>query len=286
MAVDPTWQWIFGILHCGVAAFVIFLAARGPVRTRDWTELRFRLLVLVGGALGAVAFEGAVDRAGQLWYATHGQWPMVTYFGISVPLWVAPVYLWFVGGGTLLFIQRIRAGARLADLVRILLAIVVADFLLEPPIIKIANLYTYYGDTQPFYSQSWFPLPAWYVTTNLLFDLLPALVVLLIMSTRKRHIEWTIPVAMLMTMYAAYASVGWPIIAALANGSSKTITTLAAVATMMLGLASVYLGVRLAPRLKDAMRAPSDSRVAAIEPSRRPGRSTVAAAVASQGTNR
>lgn len=69
MVAAPTWQWVFGSLHFGLAALTIYLAARGPVRDRNGAELRFRMLVLFGGALGSVFFEGAIDRGGQLWYA-------------------------------------------------------------------------------------------------------------------------------------------------------------------------------------------------------------------------
>jgi hypothetical protein len=108
LTVDAGWQWGFGIFHCAVALLVIWLFNRGPARERDWVEVRFRMLVLIGGGLGAVLFEGAVDRAGNLWYAVPGQWQMITLFGIHVPLWVAPVYLWFAGGFALFTILKVR----------------------------------------------------------------------------------------------------------------------------------------------------------------------------------
>ena len=100
MVVNPLWQWIFGVLHFGVAGLTIYLALRNPMRHRDWWEVLFRTVILCSGALGAVVFEGAVDRAGKLWYAEHGAWPLVQFWGTHVPLWVAPVYLWFIGGGS------------------------------------------------------------------------------------------------------------------------------------------------------------------------------------------
>lgn len=253
MAADPTWQWIFGLLHFGLAALTIYLAARGPVRERNWAELRFRMLVLLGGALGAVFFEAAIDRAGQLWYAEIGAWDLVTMYGVSVPLWVLPVYLWFLGGGTLYIILRVRSGARPRDFIKIFLYIAVADLLLEIPIIKMAGLYTYWGDTQPYYSQDWFPLPLWYITTNRWFDLLPALIVLLLMSTRVRHIEWSIPVVMVVSCYVTYGSVTWPVVNALQNGASKPVTWLAGTVTIILGVGATYIGAHLAPKLRHSM---------------------------------
>jgi|GEM_PF-3094952 len=253
MVVDPTWQWIFGSLHFGLAALTIYLAARAPVRQRNWAELRFRMLVLFGGALGAVFFEGAIDRGGQLWYADIGAWHLKTLYGVQVPLWVMPVYLWFLGGGALFIIQRIRAGARPKDFILIFAYITVADFALEIPLIKTAGLYRYWGDTQPFFHHRWFPLPLWFVTTNRWFDLLPAMIILLLMSTRIRHIEWTIPLVMIAGCYVTYGSVTWPVIAALQNRWSQPITWIAGGVTILLGLGATYLGAHLAPRLRYCM---------------------------------
>ena len=72
MVVNPLWQWIFGVLHFGVAGLTIYLVLRNPMRHRDWWKVLFRTVILGSGALGAVVFEGTVDRAGKLWYAEHG----------------------------------------------------------------------------------------------------------------------------------------------------------------------------------------------------------------------
>ncbi|GAA5175953.1 hypothetical protein GCM10023321_83080 [Pseudonocardia eucalypti] len=254
MVVDPAWQWGFGLLHFGVAALTVVLAARGPIRQRDWRELTFRMVVLFSGALGAVVFEGAVDRAGKLWYAEQGAWPLVTLWGVHVPLWVAPVYLWFIGGGALVIIQKIRNGGRPRDFLYIFGGIAVADLLLEIPIIKIAGLYTYYGDNQPFFHPEWFPLPLWFITTNRLLDLVPAMLILVLMSARSKHVMWAIPVVMFGSMYVSYAFVTWPTIAALHSGASALVAHLAATYTIVIGLLATYFGAQLAPRMKELMK--------------------------------
>lgn len=253
MVVDPMWQWIFGVLHFGVAALVVYFAARGPLRQGNWRELVFRMTVLFSGALGAVVFEGAVDRAGKLWYAEYGAWPLMQLWGTHVPLWVAPVYLWFIGGGSLWIIQRIRAGSRPRDYLVIFGGIAVADLMLEIPIIKIAKLYTYYGDNQPFFSQAWFPLPLWFITTNRLFDLVPAMLIVLLMSFRSRWVIAAIPVVMFGSMYVSYAFVTWPVIAALHSGASPLWAHLAASYTIVVGLAATFAGAQLAPRMQYLM---------------------------------
>lgn len=253
MVADPMWQWIFGTLHFGLALLTIYLAARGPVKQRNWSELRFRMLVLLGGASGAVFFEGAIDRGGQLWYAEIGAWPLVELYGVSVPLWVSPVYLWFLGGGCLYIVQKIRDGARPRDFIKIFGVIALADILLEIPLIKIAGLYAYWGETQPFFHEDWFPLPLWYITTNRWFDLLPALVVMLVMSTRIRHIEWSIPVVMVASCYVTYGSVTFPVVNALQNGWSEGVTWVCGGLTIVLGVGATFIGAHLAPKLRHSM---------------------------------
>jgi hypothetical protein len=254
MVVNPTWQWIFGVLHFGVAAVTIYLAARNPVRHRDWWELLFRMVILFSGALGALVFEGAIDRAIKLWYAEPGAWPLVEFWGTHVPLWVMPVYLWFIGGGALFIIQRVRNGCRPRDFLYIFGGIAIADLLLEVPIIKIAKLYTYFGDNQPFFNEHWFPLPLWLISTNRLFDLVPALLILLLMSVRTKWVIAAIPAVMFGSMYVSYAFVTWPTITALHSGASPLVAYLAATYTIVLGVAATFAGAHLAPRMKNIMK--------------------------------
>jgi hypothetical protein len=254
MIVNPAWQLIFGLLHFGVAGLTIYLAARNPLRHRDWWELLFRMVILFSGALGAVIFEGAVDRAGKLWYAEHGAWRLVELWGTHVPLWVAPVYLWFIGGGSLFIIQRIRNGSRPRDFLFIFGGIAIADLLLEVPIIKVAKLYTYYGDNQPFFNGHWFPLPLWFISTNRLFDLVPALLILVLMSFRTKWVIAAIPVVMFGSMYMSYAFVAWPTVTALHSGASPLLAHLAASYTIIVGVGATFVGAQLAPKMKNIMK--------------------------------
>lgn len=253
MVVDPTWQWIFGGLHFAVAAWVIYYSARTPVRQKDWRELTFRMTVLFSGALGAVIFEPAVDRAVNLWYAEIGAWPLSHMWGIYVPLWVAPVYLWFIGGGSLVIVDRIRKGVRPRDYLMIFGGIAVADLLLEVPIIKIAKLYTYYGQNQPFFSQDWFPLPLWLIFTNRVFDLVPALLLVVLMSYRSKWVIAGIPVLMFGSMYVSYGLVTWPTVAAIHNGASPLVAHLAATYTIVVATLVTIAGAKIAPRMHHLM---------------------------------
>jgi hypothetical protein len=157
------------------------------------------------------------------------------------------------GRFALWIILQIRAGAGPATFLKIGGVLVLADVLLEIPIVRRAKLYVYHGHNQPLFNRSWFPLPAWYITTNVFFVMLPALLVLTVMSTRRRHIEWTIPFVMIAACYICYGSVTWPVVAAMQDGLSKADTTLAALLTMALGGLAVYLSAQVAPKLRHAM---------------------------------
>jgi hypothetical protein len=132
-------------------------------------------------------------------------------------------------------------------------AIVLADLLLEVPLLRIGKLYAYYGANQPLFNHSWFPLPGWMLATNAVFPIVPALLVLALMSTRKRHIEWAIPFVMVGSCYITYGAIGWPVMLAVHSGLSKLDTTIAALVTIGLGCGSVALLSQLAPKLAGAM---------------------------------
>lgn len=252
MVANSTWQWWFGGAHFLVAAIVVVVAAKRPILERNWRELVFRMVILFGSALGAVVFEPAVDRAGKLWYAEHGAWPMVHLWGIHVPLWVAPVYLWFLGGFALYIIHRIRKGARPRDFLLIFVAIMAADLALEIPIIKLAGLYTYYG-AQPYFSSDYFPLPLWFIMTNRLFDLLPVFGIAATMYFRRWWLTATLPVVIWMMIYGTYAIVTWPTVAALHNGAGPLMSYVAGTGTILMAIGCTFAGAHAAPKLQGVL---------------------------------
>lgn len=73
--------------------------------------------------------------------------------GHSVPLWMFPVYFWFIGGQTVYIVHRLHAGASVRDMWRLYAVFCAMDAALELPI-----LYAYFG-SQPFWDADWFPLP-------------------------------------------------------------------------------------------------------------------------------
>lgn len=227
MVMSATAQTVFTVLHVAIAIGVTAWLWRGADRVGD-------VLVLLGGGLSVLA-EPLLDRLGHIWHAEIGQWTAVEMFGHSVPVWMVPVYSWFVGGQTLYVLRRVRAGATARDLWRLYAVFCVMDALLELPILYAGGVYRYFG-SQPFFDGSWFPLPGWYIVLNGVLPLAAAGGVLL--AGRRRAL---IPVLMPMSLFAVYAAMAWPTWAALDAGSSTLVADLAGVATI--GLALVVVGV-------------------------------------------
>ncbi|WP_028934936.1 hypothetical protein [Pseudonocardia spinosispora] len=230
MVMNPTAQWIFTVLHFAVAiAVTVWLWRRW-----DRGETRIALLILLGGGFTIVA-EPFFDRMGYIWHATVNQWTFVSMFGHSVPLWMFPVYYWFIGGQTLYVLNRLRAGATVRDMWRLYAVFCVMDTVLELPILYVGGVYTYFGN-QPFWDAQWFPLPGWYIFANGELPFTAAAVVLLLSSLGDRRYAYSIPIAIPLVTFAVYAAIAWPIWAALNDEGSTLVTHLAGAATILLAL--------------------------------------------------
>ena len=229
MVMSSAAQWLFTIVHFAVAIGVTVWVLR------HWkgAQARLGLLVLIGGGLSVLA-EPFFDRLGMIWHASVGQWTLLVMYGHHLPLWMLPVYYWFIGGQTLLVVQRLRSGARARDLWRLYGLFCVMDFLLELPILYIGGVYTYFGN-QPFWSHTWFPLPGWYVMLNGLLPLAAAGAVMLLLSFKGRGHLWSIPLAIPMAIFAVYAATAWPVWAALNSDVSRAVSYLCGALTIALG---------------------------------------------------
>jgi len=230
MVMDPTAQWVFTTLH-------VLIAIAGTVWLfRRWErgEARLALLILVGGALSVLA-EPFFDRQGMIWHAEVGQWTAIEMFGHSVPLWMVPVYYWFIGGQTIYVLRRLRAGATVGEMWRLYVVFCVMDTLLELPILYAGGVYTYFGD-QPLWHADVFPLPGWYIFTNGLLPMTAAVAVLLLGALGDRRYLLLTPVAIPMSIFAVYAATAWPIWAALNADVSMAVRYVAAAVTIALAL--------------------------------------------------
>ncbi|BBZ78621.1 hypothetical protein MANY_39580 [Mycolicibacterium anyangense] len=230
MVMNPTAQWVFTLLHFAVA---IGLTA-WVWRRWDRGEARIALLVLLGGGLSIIA-EPFFDRLGFIWHATVNQWTFVSLFGHSVPVWMFPVYFWFIGGQTVYILHRLRAGASVRDMWWLYAVFCVMDAVLELPILYVGGVYTYFGN-QPFWEADWFPLPGWYIFANGELPFAAAAVVLLLSSLGDRRYAYAIPIAKPMATFAVYAAIAWPVWAALDADASTFVSYAAGLATIALVL--------------------------------------------------
>ncbi len=227
MVMSATAQTVFTVLHFTVAIAVTAYLWRREDKTLS-------ILVLVGGGLSVLA-EPMLDHLGSIWHAAQGQWTAVSMFGHHVPLWMVPVYYWFVGGQTLYVLGRLRNGATVGDMWRLYVFFCVMDAVLELPILYAGGVYTYFG-SQPFFDAGWFPLPGWYMVLNGVLPLAAAAGVRLAGENRQ-----LIPLLMPMSLFAVYAAMAWPTWAALNADASTLVSDLAGLATMALAL--VVVGV-------------------------------------------
>ncbi|MHB8693661.1 MAG: hypothetical protein ACYDHH_20685 [Solirubrobacteraceae bacterium] len=255
MRVDRPTQWAVTITFFAVAGVVTMFV----LRSGDRRVTRFRVLVLIGGAM-TVVFEPAIDRLGNIWYADQGgHWQLLRLYGISVGLWALPVYYWFIGGQTLYTLGRFRRSITRADVWRLYLLFVAMDALFEITVLKLGGIYTYWGAHQPLWNHEWFPLPGWYLAINGLLPLIAAGFVMLVLSTRDARLHWTIPVVVPMSMFVVYAMTAWPTIAAVQSSVSLGVADLCAGVTIALSVLTAFLFARLLPRLATAVDIPGNT---------------------------
>jgi hypothetical protein len=149
-------QTIFTIgVTLPLVVFVI-LAVRQLRKERDTLPL----LCLAGGAL-CMFMEPVVDVLGQCWFPRTNQWIGLETFGRPIPMFMWPVYTWFIGGQAYLFYRAFTKGLTRTRLMQLWLLVWGVNVVLETPGIWM-NVYTYYGK-QPF---NLWGLPLWWPPVN------------------------------------------------------------------------------------------------------------------------
>lgn len=242
MVMSSGAQWLFTVLHFTIAvAITVWLWRRW-----DREEARVAVLILIGGGLSVLA-EAFFDRLGFIWHAAVGQWTLLKMFGHSVPLWMLPVYYWFIGGQTVYVLQLLRRGATTRDMWRLYAFFCAMDAALELPILYAGGVYTYFGH-QPFWSADAFPLPGWYIVLNGILPLAAAAAVLMLGSLRDRRYAYAIPVVIPMFIFAVYTSFAWPVWAALNAHVTGVVTYAAGAVTIVLALFVCHLLVAVSVR--------------------------------------
>jgi hypothetical protein len=206
-------------------------------RRRSGSAVGF-LLLLAGAA--TVINEPVVDVLGLCWFADRGSIGLFTAWGVTIPIFMLPVYSWYVGGQALVAYIAIRSGVTTQRLFRLYAIFAAVNVALELPGLNM-GIYAYYG-TQPFEA---FGFPFWWPVCNALMPIVMATLVygLLPYLSGVRGI-WLVllgPMAAGMTNGA----IAIPVWVALNSGAPLWGTTLAALVSACLGLTLAFLVTRI-----------------------------------------
>ena len=221
----PTHMVMPGVQQAVFTAFIFLplgVALGIAVRNLIRGEGPVLLLCLAGGAIAAV-FEPIVDVLGLVFFPRQGSWIAFETMGRPVPLLIAFVYPWYVGGQGYLAYRLFQRGIDRRGVFQLWAIFFAVNIALETPGL-IANVYTYYG-RQPF---DFWGFPLWWGFVNPVMPLIAGALILRVRpylgsGWRLLGIIPLIPVADGL----ANAGVAWPMWATL-NTDLPSVATYAA----------------------------------------------------------
>ncbi|HEY3239664.1 MAG TPA: hypothetical protein VGL92_08880 [Acidimicrobiia bacterium] len=193
------------------------------------------LLFLAGGAL-CILFEPVVDVLGQVLFPRENQWVGLEVFGRPIPMFMWPVYSWFVGGQAFLVWYLLRRGMTRNQLWKFWLAVMGINVVLETPGL-LMDVYTYYGH-QPF--NPW-GLPLWWPPVN---ATMPIVAGYLVYKMTPHLTGWRVLAVIPMVPMAdgmANGAIAWPVWTALNTNLGMAATYPAAV--LVFGLAALAVWI-------------------------------------------
>jgi hypothetical protein len=236
MPHGPQMAFIIGnALLCVIAAI-----AAERYRRRTGSVVGF-LLLLAGAA--TVLNEPVVDILGLCWFAANGAIPLFKAWGVTIPVFMLPVYCWYVGGQALIAYAAIERGVRATELLRLYGLFALVNVLLEVPGLNL-GIYAYYG-RQPF---ELLRFPLWWTICNALMPIVMAALVFRLLpylaGARSLLIVLLGPMAAGMTNGA----IAIPVWVALNSGAPLWGTSLAGLISVCLGLILALLVSRIVAR--------------------------------------
>ena len=235
----PTHMVMPGVQQAVFTAFIFLplgVALGIAVRNLIRGEGPVLLLCLAGGAIAAV-FEPIVDVLGLVFFPRQGSWIAFETMGRPVPLLIAFVYPWYVGGQGYLAYRLFQRGIDRRGVFQLWAIFFAVNIALETPGL-IANVYTYYG-RQPF---DFWGFPLWWGFVNPVMPLIAGALILRVRpylgsGWRLLGIIPLIPVADGL----ANAGVAWPMWATLNTDLPSVATYAAAIVTLGLALYAVWI---------------------------------------------
>jgi hypothetical protein len=228
-------QAIFIVANSIVCVVALVFAERW--RRKSGSAVGYGLL-LAGAA--TVINEPAVDILGLCWFAARGSIPLFKAWGVTIPLFMLPVYCWYVGGQAMIALAAIRRGSTTAQIFRLYGLFAVVNVALELPGLNM-GIYAYYGN-QPF---EFLGFPFWWPICNALMPIVMACIVYFLLP----HLEgWRLLLVILVGPMAAgitNGAIAVPVWVALNSGAPPWAAHLASLVSLVLGLTVAFLLTRL-----------------------------------------
>ncbi|MDB5971507.1 MAG: hypothetical protein JWQ90_3957 [Hydrocarboniphaga sp.] len=239
LAAEPPYDMVMPAL--GQSWF--FVAMCVPVVVALFFALRYwrssgspiGLLFLLGGAW-TYFNEPIVDTLGKCWHPAFGIWTYAVIFGIHLPMFGMPVYMWYMGGQAFLAYRLYEKGISMRGLFLVYLLFMLTDCAFEIPALNL-GLYVYYGDTQPLVFMNF---PLWWPFVNSLMPMMMAAVVFRLDSLLLGPRRLLVIPLMWMLGAATNGLVGAPVWVAIHADVGIATTHLAALITICCGLMVCY----------------------------------------------
>ncbi|HWY26072.1 MAG TPA: hypothetical protein VNX47_14195 [Nevskia sp.] len=240
MVMPQAAQLWMNILNWGLVAVVLVVVLN------HWRKRgsAIGIWLVLGGALTTLN-EPIVDVLGKCWFPAIGSQVLLKAWGVSIPIYMVPVYAWYVGGQAFLAYHLYEKGLSRRGLFGLYAVFAVVNMFLEIPGLNLpAPMYSYYGN-QPLLL---FRFPLWWIFCNALMPMMiggVAFVAGPVLQGARRAL--LVPLAW-MTAGATNALVSAPMWLALnVESSNLLLTHLAAAASFGMGLMVCYgLGLAVA----------------------------------------
>jgi hypothetical protein len=192
---------------------------------------------LLGGALVTLN-EPIVDVLGKCWFPTIGSWVFIKAWGVSVPVHMVPVYMWYVGGQAFLCYHLYGKGITQRGVFGLYALFGFMNIILETPGLNTeVPMYSYFGN-QPLL---FFKFPLWWMFCNALMPMMIAGVVFHFDSVLQGVRRLLVLPLSWMTAAATNALIAAPIWVALnLEASTMELTLAASVVSFVMGLMVCY----------------------------------------------
>jgi hypothetical protein len=232
LPIPKTAEIIFTIFSFLPIPLTLAAAARDLIRRHD----PLLLYCVIGGTL-SVLFEPIVDILGLCFLKSNGAIGTFTIIDRTIPLYLIPVYTWYVGGLAYVFYRLFERGITTKMVFGLWAVGCVANIFDETPGL-LMGVYTYYGH-QPL--NIW-GLPLWWIFVN---SLIPLTAATLIYKLKPRLNGWKLIAVIAFIPMAdgiANAATAWPVWMALNQADVSYVWTYLA-ALVTIGLAGLFTWV-------------------------------------------